>query len=69
MVGKDGNVLFQNSNQGAPLAENKYGGVPKAQTGEEILSFKEWVQVDPVRRSGASAPNDYQAIYKKAAIL
>lgn len=66
VVGKDGNVLFQNSNQGAPLAENKYGGVPKAQTGEEILSFKEWVQVDPVRRSGASAPDDYQAYLQES---
>ena len=66
VVGKDGNVLFQNSNQGAPLAENKYGGVPKAQTGEEILSFKEWVQVDPVRRSGASAPDDYQVYLQES---
>ena len=64
--GTDGNVLFQNSNPGAPLAENKYGGVPKAQTGEEILSFKEWVQVDPVRRSGASAPDDYQAYLQES---
>ena len=66
VVGEDGNVLFQNSNQGAPLAENKYGGVPKAQTGEEILSFKEWVQVDPVRRSGANASDDYQAYLQES---
>jgi len=46
-----------------------FSSIPMAQNGGQPLTFKEWVMQDTVRRTGANAPQEYEAYVNTFSVL